>query len=70
MQKMVPIQGKLAPCPKQDCGRQPKHWHDLRRGGTHFLECMCGNKTPSYSTFTEAVTYWEHQIPQLLEEAS
>ncbi len=61
MQVMVKIEGKLAPCPKPGCGAQPKHWNDRRRGGTHFLECVCGNRTPAYPTFNEAVASWEQQ---------
>jgi len=58
MQRQVKIEGTLAECPA--CKRQPKHWLDMRQGGTHALECSpCGTRTPLFSTFQEAVEYWE-----------
>lgn len=61
MQRMIRIEGSLAPCPGQGCGRQPKHWQD-GRGDRHFLECSpCQNRTPPFATFNEAVAAWETQ---------
>jgi hypothetical protein len=62
MQRQIRIEGTLTAC---KCGRQPKHWHDLRGNngnGTHFIECsLCPNRRPAFGTFNESVAEWEQQ---------
>lgn len=67
MQRLVPITGTLTPCPGVGCGRQPKHWLDLRGAGQHLLECSpCQNRTPRFASFQEAVEAWESQRVEII----
>lgn len=60
------IEGQLTACPGKDCGRQPKHWV-VRGKNLHMLECTpCGNRTPKFSTFNEAVAAWESQAVEVI----
>lgn len=56
MQTQVKIEGQVTPC---KAGHQPKHYSE-RFGALHFCECSpCGISTPKFSTFGEALQFWE-----------
>jgi hypothetical protein len=57
--------GALPRC-SADCGREPKHYHDLRAArvnGGHFLECApCDRRTARHPRLEGAITEWHRLV--------